>query len=121
MTDTNGNFDWAGLYQSVGELVEQNRTLFHKTDDHETRIRDVESKLTKLDEKVDGLDSKVDALGGKVDALGDQLKTALTPKPSVWRKFTHWMSDRMHPMLVALLSVFGTGVGSFLLGLLMHK
>ena len=115
------DLDWPGLYQRIGALVEQNATLFKRTDDHEGRIRGMESKLTDLDEKVDDLGGKVDRLDGKVDQLSESVRVAMEPKPGRWERFRAWLSERANGVVVAALSAVGTGVGGYIIAFLQHR
>lgn len=109
------DFDWAGLYERIGVLVEQNKTLFRKTDDHEMRLRSMDNRLDQLGEKMDTrfaqTDRKIDSLSSKIDEL---------KKPSPWHRFTQWIGDHTHPMIASLCAALGTGVGGYLIGLIIH-
>ncbi|MDN6233528.1 MAG: hypothetical protein L0J14_00150 [Bifidobacterium crudilactis] len=125
--------DWPGLYQSVGSLVEQNETLFHKTDDHESRVRVIEgesmrqnTEVKNLSQKVDVLDAKVDGLSSGVKDLGSEvsglhrsinnLEVPHVKRLKVWR----WVCRHMNPLTGALLGAVGSGVGGYLIALLLH-
>lgn len=109
------DFDWAGLYERIGVLVEQNKTLFRKTDDHETRLRSMSTRLDQLSDKMDTrfeqTDRKIDSLASKIDEL---------KRPTWTRRAALWFGRRLHPLTAALLAALGTGVGGYLIGLLIH-
>ncbi|MFT8640082.1 hypothetical protein [Bifidobacterium sp.] len=126
--------DWLGLYQSVGELVEQNKTLYHKTDDHEARLRTMEGEVVKqrsdvqdlsdkvdvLDGKVDGLSKGVNDLGGQVSGLResiDNLQGPRTRRLKLWQ----WTCSHASPLIAALLAAFGSGFGGYLIGFIIHR
>lgn len=130
---TEPRLDWLGLYKSVGELVEQNKTLYHKTDDHEIRVRklegdsmrqsadvnDLSEKLDILDTKVDGLSTGFTDLGGKVTGLResiDSLQKPHTRRIRLWQ----WVGRHITPLTGALLASLGTGLGGYLIAFLIH-
>ncbi|MFT8442180.1 MAG: hypothetical protein ABF780_05655 [Bifidobacterium aquikefiri] len=128
------NLDWGALYRDVGELVEQNKTLYHKTDDHETRVRIIEGEVVKQRNDVQDLSDKVDVLDGKVDGLSKGV-TDLSGQVSGLResidnlqgpharrlKLWQWMCRHANPLMAALLAAIGSGFGGYLLGFIIHS
>ena len=119
--------DWAGLYEKVGALVEQNVTLFKRTDDHESRLRAMDDQLQQqgqtlheLTGKVEETGRKVDRLDGKVDDLSVQVSKAITPHTR-WKRFAAWLSARANGVIISCLGALGSGIGGYLIALLQHK
>ena len=119
--------DWAGLYERVGALVEQNVTLVKRTDDHESRLRAMDDQLHQqgqtlheLSDRVEETGRKIDSLDGKVTDLSMQIGSVVTPRRR-WKRFRDWLAERANGVIVACLSVLGSGIGGYLIAWLQHR
>lgn len=75
---TGDALDWAGLYARIGALVEQNVTLFKRTDDHESRLRAMDDQLHQQGQTLHELSDRVEETGRKIDSLDGKVTDTLT-------------------------------------------
>ena len=73
---------------------------------------------TRLDQLSDKMDTRFEQTDRKIDSLAskiDELK-----RPTWTRRAALWFGRRLHTLTAALLAALGTGVGGYLIGLLIH-